>query len=221
MFDLVSPDESARRRALSRHQAMVAAAAAARARLSGVWSATGWFGATEPYLIAARDQARADYRWYHDRTIFGHLEAFVRPGGTNNTTRGANAPFALLYLRWERSWPDAWRSPDSGSCSPWTTKTALLRGLGRDGVPVGIRSPLVDLVLAVTHGPYRCKDWMYGPVIRHLRDAGLADRIGVLVGADDPLIRSRARFILHVAAHPEHHVTRTSWRRWLAVDRSA
>jgi hypothetical protein len=103
--------------------------------------------------------------------------------------------------------------------SPWGTKEDLLRALGRNGVPEEVRPQVTDLIVAALQRPYRCKDWGYARLVRHVSDAQFISRIETLLDADDPLIRLRAQFILHVVEHPAHNITRMSWERWLRTDR--
>jgi hypothetical protein len=84
-------------------------------------------------------------------------------------------------------------------------------------VPAESRSQVADLIVAALERPYRCKDWMYAPLVRHVLDAPFVGRLQALLTADDPLIRLRAQFIVDVAEHPERRVKRVSWQRWLAA----
>jgi hypothetical protein len=56
---------------------------------------------------------------------------------------------------------------------------------------------------------------MYALLVRHAADAGFREEISALAGADDPLVRLRARFVLDLIEHPERTITRKTWRRWL------
>ncbi|WP_330275280.1 hypothetical protein OG205_06270 [Lentzea sp. NBC_00516] len=76
-------------------------------------------------------------------------------------------------------------------------------------------SEAAELLLDVLHRPYRCKDWMYALLVRHVDDADFRDRLASLAGADDPLVRLRVQFLLHLADHPEQGITRKTWGRWL------
>ncbi|MGW6449868.1 hypothetical protein [Lentzea sp. NPDC055074] len=187
MYDLIAPDDVARGRALARHQESVA-------RRTGV-SYHGPDG---------------------DRTIFWHLEEMwcAEPWYTTAVTV-EQWPFVALYLRWEGRFPNQWRTPGSETWSPWTRKEAVLRHLGRYGLPAEVRRDAVDLVADVVHRPYRCKDWMYALLVRHVDSAHFRDRMTALEGADDPLVRLRARFLLDVADHPGLPVKRATWGRWL------
>ena len=95
-----------------------------------------------------------------------------------------------MSLRWEASYPDDWGAGESWMWSPWTGKEVVLRRLDRGGVPDPVRSQVADLVLAAMRRPYRCKDWMYAPLVRHIRDDALVSRLDAMLDADDPLVRA-------------------------------
>lgn len=99
--------------------------------------------------------------------------------------------------------------------SRWTTKEVLLRKLERGGLPEQVKPQLADLVVSALSRPYRCKDWMYRCLVRHVADPSFVDRVDALQGTDDPSLRLRARFVLDIAEHPERKVQRASWERWL------
>ena len=121
------------------------------------------------------------------------------------------ARFALLFLRWEACYPSDWRAPESNLYSPWSMKEQVLRKFGKFGVPDALRSEAESLVLAAIHRPYRCKDWHYARLVRHLPTSALSE----LVCDPDPLVAARAQFLLHVADHPGGPLNRNSWQRWL------
>ena len=125
-------------------------------------------------------------------------------------------PFVVLYLRWETHRPDEWRSRDSNLWSPWTRKEVVLRELGRSGLSAEMRPDAVDLLLTALQRPYRCKDWMYALVVRHVADPDFHDRVTALTRAPDPV----ARLVLDLVDHPEWRVTRKTWRRWLEDHRA-
>ena len=128
------------------------------------------------------------------------------------------APYLVLYLRWEADYPQEWGAPDSRMWSPWGTKEVLLRRLDRGGVPEQVQPQICDLIVSAIERPYRCKDWMYARLVRHVVNTPFVSRIEALLDADDPLVRLRAQFILHVVRHPRHVVKRVSWQRWLSSD---
>ena len=100
------------------------------------------------------------------------------------------------------------------------TKEVLLRRLDRVGVPEPVRPQICDLIVSALERPYRCKDWMYAPLVRHVLDADtpFVSRIERLLDAEDPLVRLCAQFILYVARHPQQAVKRVSWQRWISSD---
>ncbi|HTI23512.1 MAG TPA: hypothetical protein VL652_21130 [Kutzneria sp.] len=123
----------------------------------------------------------------------------------------ALAPLALLFLRWEARYPAEWRARESHPFSPWSIKELILRHFGTSGVPATLREDAADLLHAAILRPYRCKDWMYARLVHHVPAEVFRDR----VDDPDPLVSARARFLLHVADHPDRPVKRVSWQRWL------
>ncbi|MEH0845302.1 hypothetical protein V6U81_23210 [Micromonospora sp. CPCC 205711] len=218
LFDLVAADHVVRRQALARHQALLAAARGALRRWNALWAVADPATRTQPQLVAALDQVHAERRWHEEQTLRAPVDAFLRSAPDDGVAQALWAPFAVLYLRWEADYPDEWRAPGSWGWSPWTTKAVLLRRLDRRGLPEEIRPQIAELVLSALERPYRCKDWMYACLVRHLDEPLFLNRVEMLVSADDPLVRLRAQFVLDAAEHCEQRVTRTSWRRWLSAD---
>ena len=215
VWGLASRDDAVRRQALQRHRALVEAAGQALNWSNDVWRRAGTPAPDEPHLAAEMDQARAAFRYHLGQTLF---ELTGSLHGDDPDLRERHAPFVLLYLAWEGRYPDDWRAPDNNLWSPWGRKESLLRAMGRDGVPESIRPQLTDLVTDVVRRRYRCKDWMYAGLVRHIADDGFHERMRGLSEDDDPVVRLRAEFLRHVAAHPEAPVKRVSWRRWLDAD---
>jgi hypothetical protein len=218
VFDLVASDEVVRHRALARHQALLAAASEALRWSNSIWEQAGTPAPTEPHLAAAMDQARADFRWHRQQTIFGPIEAYWDSDYADSVAPLLYSPYVVLYLRWEAAYPQEWRAPGSWMWSPWGTKEVLLRRLDRGGVPEPVRPQIGDLIVAALERPYRCKDWMYARLVRHVLDVPFVSRIEALLSAEDPLVRLRAQYILHVARNPQRGVKRVSWHRWLTSD---
>ncbi|MGW4152177.1 hypothetical protein ACWEDF_03340 [Micromonospora chersina] len=212
LFDLVATDPVARHRALARHQAILAAASDALDRANALWAAHYRSRSSQTRLGAALDQARADVRWHMGQTVYGPFRAAA---DGDDTAHARWAPFAVLYLRWEAEYPDEWGAPESRMWSHWGTKEGVLRRLDRDGVAEDIRPQIAELILAALRRPYRCKDWAYACLVRHLDHPLFFHAVEMLTSVDDPSVRLRAQFVLHVAAHPEQRITRTSWRQWL------
>ncbi|MFG2007828.1 hypothetical protein ACGFNF_01990 [Micromonospora sp. NPDC048868] len=215
LFDLVAVDPAVRHHALDRHQALLAAASDALHLSNGLWAAHHRSRSGQARLAARLDQARADFRWHQAQTIHGPLDAFRDAPDDDHAGRARWAPIVALYLRWEAEYPDEWGAPESWMWSRWGTKEVLLRRLDRGGIPETVRPQIAELILAALRRPYRCKDWLYASLVRQLHDSPFLHEVGMLTSADDPLVRLRAQFVLHVAAHPEQTPTRTSWRRWL------
>ncbi|MFG2109805.1 hypothetical protein [Micromonospora chersina] len=215
LFDLVAVDPVIRHRALARHQAILAAASDALHHSNALWAAHYRSRSSQTRLGAALDQARADFRWHQEQTIYGPLHALRGAPDGDEVARALWAPFAVLYLRWEAECPDEWGAPESWMWSRWGTKEGVLRRLDRGGLPEDIQPQIAELILAALRRPYRCKDWAYACLVRHLDDPPFLHEVEMLASADDPAVQLRAQFVLHVAAHPEQRITRTSWRRWL------
>jgi hypothetical protein len=192
VFDLVSPDDVRRKAALDRHTALLAEATVSRQRANDIWARQGWNRAAENTV-----QRRLD------RTLRGLVSAFCQ--AEDPAVRAHYAPYAVLFLRWEERFLPELKG--SWSHSPWTAKEVILRDLTRGGVPAEQEAAVADLIVAALRRPYRCKDWAYAGLLRHVAPV---ERIAEL---DD----DRARFARHVLAHPELTVTRFSYPRWLAA----
>lgn len=91
----------------------------------------------------------------------------------------------------------------------------MLQQLGRHGVPEQVSLEAAELILAAIQRPYRCKDWMYALLVRHVADEEFRDRVTALTDAPDPLVRLRAQYLLDLADRPDARVTRSTWRHWL------
>jgi hypothetical protein len=197
----------------------LAAASEALRWSNRVWAQAGTPAPVEPHLAAEMDQARASFRWNREQTIFGPIDAFLRrQPPSDSQSSPLDAQYVALYLRWEADYPQEWAAPGSRMWSPWGMKQALLRRLDRDDVPEPVRLQITDLVVSAIRRPYRCKDWMYARLVRQITDTPFLERIEALREVDDPLIRLRAQFLIHVARHPEQPVKRESWQRWLSTD---
>jgi hypothetical protein len=192
VFDLVSPDDARRAAALARHAALSAEASAARHRANEIWARDGWNRAAENTV-----------RRRYDRMLNGLVSAFCQ--AEDPAVREHYAPYAVLYLRWEQRFLPELRA--SWSCSPWTTKEVVLRDFTRAGVPDKQEAEIAELIVAALRRPYRCKDWGYAGLLRHVAPV---EQIAEL---DD----DRARFARYVVAHPELTITRFSYPRWLAA----
>ena len=192
VFDLASPDHARRAAALARHLALRAEARRARQRANEIWAREGWSRAAEN-----------TYQRRVDQTLAGQIGAFRQ--AEDSAVRAHYAPYAVLYLRWEAHFLPELKA--SWFCSPWTTKAVVLRNLTRGGVPAAHEPEIAELIVAALRRPYRCKDWMYAGLLRHVAPA---ERIAEL---DD----DRARFARHALAHPELTITRFSYPRWLAA----
>ena len=192
--DLVHPDDGVRWAALDRHQTEVRRAlrALVRAHTRIDPAVTRSF---DPALWAAYEVELAD-------SAFGAFDL-------RDPERNA------LFLEWESAYQEEWRSPDSYIASQYTRKCGILHRFTRRGFPAGLRHRVLELLLTAVQRPYRCHDWYYPGLVRHLGDTPLRARAADLLDADDPLTRLRAAFLLHLADHPPRRITRRTWRQWL------
>jgi hypothetical protein len=217
VYDLVDTDETVRARALDRHKELLAGAAEALHWSNRVWQQAGTPAPAEPHLAAEMDQARADFAWHRRQTIHGPLASYCAPGA-DIVTRRRCAPYLVLYLRWEAEFPRDFDAPEASMWSRWSTKESVLRRLDRGGVPDPIRSEVAGLILAALRRPYRCKDWRFARLVRHVPGERLSAGLDELLACEDPLVRLRAKFVRTVARHPDRAVSRQSFQRWLASD---
>jgi hypothetical protein len=195
VFDLVSPVAARRAAALARHTALLAEVTVSRERANEIWARQGWSRAAENTV-----QRRLD------RTLRGLVSAFVQ--AEDPAVRAHYAPYAVLFLRWEERFLPELKA--SWTHSPWTTKEVVLRDLTRGGVPEEQQAAVAELIVAALERPYRCKDWAYAGLLRHVGHVPPIERIAEL---DD----DRARFARHVLARPGLTITRFTYPRWLAA----
>jgi hypothetical protein len=216
VFDLLSPVPDRRRVAMSRHRGLLQEASTALARMNDIWAQAGTPAPREPHLAAASDQAQAAFDAARNGTIFGPIDRFLatRPAGRQPPDR--YAPFAVLFLRWERQYPHEWAEASSWTWSHWGTKELVLRRFAGAGVPGAVGDDVIALIEAAVRGPYRCKDWRYPPLARLLDCSALREKIRPVLDNTDPLSRLRAGFLLHVLDHPELPIRRHTWHRWVA-----
>jgi hypothetical protein len=130
-------------------------------------------------------------------TLFGPISA-------------GDARYGVLFLQWEARYPDEWREASRWTWSHWGTKEGLLRWFASAGVPDIVKKDVAELVLDAVQRPYRCKDWWYAALVRHVADPAFRQRLSHLAGA-------RARFLEHVAANPDLPLTRNSFRLYTVL----
>ena len=218
VFDLVAAEGVVRARALARHQELLAVADEAWSRQNALWAVEESSTPSGPHLLAAMDQARAEFNLYRRQTIFGPIDAVLESARSDVSARQMYCSYVVLYLQWEAEYPQDWAAPESSLWSPWGTKAALLDRFDRDGVPRDVCPPIRGLIVAALRRPYRCKDWMYARLVRHVLDRPFLGTVEKLCEAEDPLVRLRAQFVVHAAQNPQQRIKRTSWRRWLVSD---
>jgi hypothetical protein len=218
VFDLVSPDPSRRRAALSRHRDLLDRERSAWQRLNAISAEGGEPAPPQPHLAAAWDQASAEQRDARGATLFGPIDQFLAvPYASNLPADERHAPFAALFLRWERRYPAEWSEAGAWTSSHWSTKELVLRRFAEGGVPAGVRADLHDLVVAAVTGPYRCKDWWYAPLARWLDSPLLRQALAEHATYEDALPRLRAGFLLQMLDQPRLTIRRHTWQRWLAA----
>lgn len=150
-------------------------------------------------------------------TILGPIDRFLSSRYLTNRLRHDQlAPFAVLFLQWERRYPHEWTEAGTWTWSHWTSKELLLRRFAEAGVPIGVQREVVELVGVAVAGPYRCKDWWYAQLARLVDGPPLRESIAAPLGSVVPLPRLRARFLLHVLDHPGIAIRRHTWHRWLS-----
>jgi hypothetical protein len=179
-----------RGRALARHRDLIARSEEALHRGNWHWSTTGYRD-----MPAASRAAYDEMHALQNATIFGMTDV---------------PEFAALYLRWEIDFPHDWGAAETNTWSPWSRKEGLLRRFGGDGVPDEIKVPIAGLLDAVLRRPYRCKDWIYAQLARHVDYVGRLEALR----HEQPL---RAEFVRHVIDNPQVRITHKTWARWLDV----
>lgn len=215
VFDLIDPDKCRRRQVVQRHAGFVAARHEAVARANEIWQMAGrcWAPA-DATLAAAMQRARAAWREASAHTVQGLVGVFLdaqRAGPPDDRSR--LAAYAVLFLRWEVAFPEQWR--DAGPTSPWWYKKQVLRSFARNGVPSPQRDALTGLLVAAVHREHRCEDCFYPALARHLDGPTLRAALTQAQGAEDAVVRRRARYVKWVADHADAPVTLAGWRRWL------
>jgi hypothetical protein len=215
-FDLLSSVPHRRMAALTRHRELLRDASVALARMNAIWAEAGTPVPDQPHLVAARDQAQAAFDAARNGTIFGPIGGFVQ--GThraNHHQHDRYAPFAVLFLQWERRHPKEWSEASTWTWSHWGTKELVLRRFAEAGIPAGVYSDAIGLVSAAVAGPYRCKDWRYAPLARLLDGPKLRAGIEHFLNHAELLPRQRAQFLLYMLDHPEIAIRRHTWRQWV------
>jgi hypothetical protein len=212
VFDLVSPVTMRRGAALSRHHDLLREAAVALQRMNGLWIGGRPPTPGDPRVAASWDEAQRAFEAARGSTIFGQLDRFL--AGRTGDRDGTPVRCAVLFLRWERSYPHEWTEASTWTWSHWTTKELLLRRFAGTGVPAAAERAMTGLVSAAVTGPYRCKDWRYAAVARRIDGARIRRAVDPLLDADDQLTRLRARFLRYLLDDPEVAVRRGTWRRW-------
>jgi len=203
-FDLIDEDPRRRVSALARHRQLLEESVAP---MRG--------GKYTRATAAERDQAAAACSAARRQTLFGPLDAFSH-WGADLAARERYMPYALLFLQWEARYPEEWREAGTWTWSPWSVKETLLKQLIQHGVPPEYHGDVAVLVIAAVGRSYRCKDWMYAAVARHVADPALRDKLIAAAGTAESLASLRCRFLLHVLDAPGLAVRYQTWHRWLA-----
>jgi hypothetical protein len=219
VFNLISPDSERRAAAVARDAALVEDFQRALARHNELWFIAGKSWQPKDAAVhAAMDQARAAMSAAKSRTLHGIAGKFIdarRLGGPDDHER--LAPYAVLFLRWENTYPDQWRGARA-SGAPWRRRKHVLRRFIRGGVPAHVRGDVIELVAQAIAREHRCEDGGFAALARLVNGAELHSTLIAAEAADDPLIRLRAQYVRWVVDHPAAPVTTAGWRRWLASD---
>jgi len=213
VFDLIAEDDASRKAALGRHRALLEEFSAAQQRTNRFLTEAAMPVPGRLHVATEFDRAFAAQQAVKIKTLFGPLAAFFE--AESAPVRAVYAPYALLFLQWERRYPDEWREAGTWTSSPWTPKELSLARLARDGVPAAHSDEVARLVIAAVEGPYRCKDWRYAPLARRVDGQDLRGRLGALAEHTNPLTRLRVQFLVHLLDNPSQRITRKTWRRWL------
>jgi hypothetical protein len=134
--------------------------------------------------------------------------------GTEPMSRWAGLPYAVLYLRWEATYPDEW-TPFRTS---WGSKRNILRDLVR--VADELRPPVVhqleDLVMLAVRRHYRCEDAGYARLARSIDSPRLRDRLTAAARSTDEPRRTHAAYLLWLIENPSlPHPKIPQWKTWL------
>lgn len=220
VFDLVAADDVLRAAALERHRAQLEQHFAGRRWLNRVWRQAGSLSPADPELRSEIDRANQVMRESLSRSIYGPLKRVLqRPYTGQELGPGASlgdwTRFAVLFLQWERRFPEDWRGRPPFSA--WGWKGSLLRTLPWLDLPDHQRIELVELLLAAVRGPYRCEDWRWTRLATALDSEVLREGLEAIAGGGhgDDLSRLRARFVLD-ALDSGDLGSRRAWRRWLS-----
>ena len=219
VFDLTNSHARRRRRALERHAQHVEEVLDASARRNEIWrQAGGTWRPTEPGLAAAMDQVGAEGRDALAHTLPGIVEMYLqtRWNAAVRADYDRLAPYAVLFLQWETSFPAEWR--EANLYSPWGMKKQILRGFAKVGVPQACQGELIELLATAVRREHRCEDGGYSALARRVDGPELRSMLADAAGSTDPLVRLRAEYILWVVENPRAPVTVAGWRRWLADD---
>jgi hypothetical protein len=123
-------------------------------------------------------------------------------------------PYAVLYLRWEATFPDEWTAFRSG----WGTKKGTLRDLAAatKELPQPVLDELEDLVMMAVHRQYRCEDVGYARVARSIDSPRLRDRLAAAARSADATSRLHSAYLLWLIENPSVPQPKIrQWKTWL------
>ncbi|MFB6720031.1 hypothetical protein ACFCV3_07720 [Kribbella sp. NPDC056345] len=164
-------------------------------------------------MTAQYDQALAMQNNAIDRTLYSVAGEFI-PARYRELDDAASVPYAVLFLQWEVSFQQEWRS--AAPWSPWGMKASILRSFINAG-PLGWEEALIDLVMAAVNREHWCEDRWYAALARRLDSPELRNLLGEAAASPDPLVRLRAGYVSAVLDDRGMAVTLASWRHWLAA----
>ncbi|GAA0944125.1 hypothetical protein GCM10009554_38040 [Kribbella koreensis] len=215
--DFIDPDPSRRRAAKVRNDRYRAEHSESIRRENALWWSNGqsYDFSAEPALEAEFYRQVAIGRTAGDHTIYGALSRFIDASWYPDrwATFEQLTPYAVLFLRWEATYPEEWGAGDG---APWGLKKRILRSFARAGVPDSARAQLVELVTQAVSRTYRCEDRWYAALARRVDGPDLRAALDERRKSPDDLVRVKADYVEAVLADAEMPVTRASWRRYLA-----
>lgn len=216
MFDLIDPIPETRAIALRRNADLVERQRATVARNNEILlKAGGSWRPSDPALLAARDQVQAEVRAIRSQLPRAKAVDFFLNGARDGETHQRLAPYAVLVLAWEATYPQEWRT--AGLYSPWHIKAKSLRQFAKVGVPPECVRPLAELVIAAIRREHRCEDRWYTGVARRVAGPVLDQALTATLKSPEPLARKRAGYVRWIIENPAEPVTEASWRRWLSA----
>lgn len=218
VLDLVSDDELRRRRATIRARESNEALLAANHERNEVYRhAGGEWSPADPALATKMERAQAAHQKAFAETFYAPIEDYLRASSHGpSEARAMSEPFAILFLEWERAYPDEWAREAGRSGNRYGWKEHILKQTHRQGVGDPHREVTQRLVLETVRGPYRAKDWRYARIARQIDNAGLREALCSIAAEGDEGATLRAEYVLARLEQPGLSINRRSYCNWLA-----